>query len=334
MLLSAVLGAVLLVTLVTPGPGDRRFRGGRSGRRAYPWAGFGAPFAVAAGSPLVAAPVVPLLAQSPPWTWAGAVPAAGTAFLLVRRISPPWWKRRHGWLAGRAVLLLFLVAGVELSAVDRASPVQPQAARILLAALIVTAGYLACWRVIDTGYWPVLSVRDGAVLLAIAAGAALLRRDEEPLLIGAVAAAGAAALLSGLWRLPRWLRYGPPAWPRPPGLATWPPEPGQVWNATVDREDRAVVVWELKPDCAYVLPVTPSETPVSRLRLPLAEWHRVLSDDAWLSLQLTPVPYTGFRSVRGQCPERFWERVGRRTLGAPRPRRTALRRRLRAAANR
>jgi hypothetical protein len=245
------------VALVTPGPGDRRFRRGRGGRRAYPWAGFGAPFAVVAGSPLMAAPVVPLLARSPAWTWGGAVPAAVAAYLLARRISPPWWKRQRDRLAGRALLLLFLVAGVELS-----------------------------------------------------------------------------ALLSGLWRLPRWLRYGPPAWPGPPGLTTWPPEPGQVWNATVDRQDRAVVVWEVNPDCTYVLPVTPSETPAEQLRLPLAEWHRVLSDDAWLSLELTPVPYTGFRSVRGQCPERFWERVGRRTLGAPRREPTAIRRRLRAAANR
>jgi hypothetical protein len=334
MLLSAVLGAVLLVALVTPGPGDRRFRRARGGRRAYPWAGFGAPFAVIAGSPLVAAPVLPLLAQSPGWAWGGVVPAAVTAYLLVRRISPPWWKRQRGRMAGRAVLLLFLVAGVESSTLDRAVPAREQATRILLVSLIVTAGCLACWRVVDTGYWPVLSIRDGTVVLVLAAAAVVLRGGEEPLLVGAVAAVGASALLSGLWRLPRWLRYGPPAWPGPPGLTTWPPEPGQVWNATVDRQDRAVVVWEVKPDCAYVLPVTPSETPAGQLRLPLAEWHRVLSDDAWLSLQLTPVPYTGFRSVRGPCPERFWERVGRRTLGAPRREPAALGRRLRAAANR
>ncbi|GIF40386.1 hypothetical protein [Actinoplanes xinjiangensis] len=316
LLLSAVLGMVLLVALVTPGPGNR------AGRR-YPWAGFGAPFAVLGGSLLTPLPIVPLLAGARPWQWALAATGPVAAYAMARRVSPPWWRPWHGWIAGRAALLLFLVAGTELTLVDRSVPATGQAALIWIVSLIVTAGYLACWRVVDTGYWPLLLIRDGAVLLAMAgAGAWWQRRSgldgpATTLLVAAVAAVGVSALLAGMWRLVRWLRHGPPSWPRPPGPATWPPQPGQVWNATVDREDRPVVVWELKRHCAYVLAVTSSDGVREHMRLPLAEWHRVLSDDAWLSLQITAVPYTDFRSVRGRCPDRFWERMGRRTVGAP-----------------
>lgn len=316
LLLSAVLGLVLLVALVTPGPANR------AGRR-YPWAGFGAPFAVLAGSLVMPLPIVPLLAGAQPWQWAPAVATPFAAYAMARRVSPPWWKRWHGWLVGRAALLSFLVAGVELTVVSRTVPATEQAARIWIVSLIVTAGYLACWRVADTGYWPLLMIRDAAFLLVVAGAGAWWQRQYDlrgpatTLLVGAVAAVGVSALLAGLWRLVRWLRHGPPSWPRPPGLATWPPQPGQVWNATVDREDRPVVVWELKRHCAYVLPVDPVDGPREHMRLPLAEWHRVLTDDAWLSLQITAVPYTGFRSVRGRCPDRFWERMGRRTLSGP-----------------
>jgi hypothetical protein len=316
LLLIAVLGLVLLVALVTPGPANR------AGRR-YPWAGFGAPLVVLAGSVLVPLPIVPLLAGAQPWQWALVVVGPVAGYGLVRRVSPPWWRRWHGWIAGRAALLVFLVAGVELTLVSRSVPAPEQAPRIWVVSLIVTTGYLACWRVVDTGYWPVLLIRDAAILLVIAGAGAWWQQRYDldgpatTLLVAAVAAVGASALLAGLWRLFRWLRHGPPSWPRPPGLATWPPMPGQVWNATVDKQDRPVVVWELERHCAYVLPVTAADGPPERLRLPLAEWHRVLSDDAWLSLQITPVPYTGFRSVRGRCPDRFWERMGRRVLGAP-----------------
>ncbi|MFC4068814.1 hypothetical protein [Actinoplanes subglobosus] len=316
LLLIAVLGLVLLVALVTPGPGNR------AGRR-YPWAGFAVPFVVLAGSVLMPLPIVPLLAGAQPWQWvlllAGPLAAHGLAW----RVSPPWWRRWHGWIAGRAALLVFLVAGVELTLVSRSLSAPEQAGRIWIVSLIVTAGYLACWRVVDTGYWPLLLIRDSAFLLAVAGAGAWWQRRYDldgpatTLLIAAVAAVGVSALVAGLWRLARWMRNGPPSWPRPPGLATWPPLPGQVWNATVGREDRPVVVWELKRYCAYVLPVTSVDGPREHLRLPLAEWHRVLSDDAWLSLQITPVPYTGFRSVRGRCPDRFWERMGRRALGDP-----------------
>ncbi|WP_433788994.1 hypothetical protein [Actinoplanes sp. CA-252034] len=327
--LGALLGLVLLVALVTPGPANR------AGRR-YPWAGFGAPFAVLAGSLLTPLPIVPLLAGASSWQWALVAAGPIAAYLLVRRVSPPWWRRWHGWMALRAALLALVVAGVELTVVDRSETATAQASRIWIVSLIVTAGYLACWRVVDTGYWPLLLIRDGGILLAVAGAGMWWQRRYDldgpatTLLIGAVAAAGTSALVAGLWRLVRWLRHGPPSWPRPPGPATWPPQPGQVWNATVDREDRPVVVWELNRHCAYVLPVTPVDGPREHMRLPLAEWHRVLSDDAWLSLQVTPVPYTGFRSVRGRCPERFWERMGRRTLAAPTAPETPT---LRSAAN-
>lgn len=323
LLLSTVLGSVLLMALVTPGPANR------AGRR-YPWAGTGAPLAVLAGSLVMPLPVVPLLADAQPWQWVPAPAAPFAAYLMARRVSPPWWRGWHGWLAGRAALLTFLVAGVELTVVSRAVPATEQAARIWVVSLIVTAGYLACWRVVDTGYWPVLLIRDAVLLLVVAGLGAWWQRRHDldgpatGLLVATVAALGVSALSAGLWRLARWLRHGPPSWPRPPGTPTWPPQPGQVWNATVGREDRPVVVWELKRHCAYVLPVDAYVLPVDavngphdHMRLPLAEWHRVLSADAWLSLRITAVPYTGFRSIRGRCPDRFWERMGRRTLSGP-----------------
>lgn len=363
MLRIAVLGSVLLMALVTSGPGNRFFvhRKFRRPRR-YESAGAGAPFAVLAGSLLVATPVVLLVDQererilaNPALAAAILTPAPVVAFALVRRISPPWWKPWHLWIAGRAVLLLALVAGATWLAAAPGVPLQSQILRLWIVAVIATAGYLACWRVVDTGYWPLLLIRDGTVLTAIAAtGAVLHRRFDlraagpwqlaETLLIGALAAAGVFALLIGGLRLRRWLRDGPPLWPLPPGIASWPPEPGEVWNAVIVHEDgnhkdRPVVVWDRAANHALVLPVTTvdkSARSEQYLRVFLSEWHRVLTKDAWLSLELTPVPYTDFRSLRGACPERAWEKLGRRKIRDPRRAAPSLahRHRLYAAMNR
>ncbi|MEU8663477.1 hypothetical protein, partial [Actinoplanes philippinensis] len=209
--LSVVLGLVLAAALVTPGPANR------AGRR-YPWAGFGALFTVLAGALALPLPIVPLLAGAQPWQWAPAAAGPVAAYLLVRRVSPPWWRRWHGWMASRAGLLVFLVAGVELTLVSRSLPATAQASRIWIVSLIVTTGYLACWRVVDTGYWPLLLIRDGVILLTVAGAGRWWQRAYDldgpatTLLIGAVAAAGLSALAAGLWRLVRWLRHGPPSW--------------------------------------------------------------------------------------------------------------------------
>lgn len=321
-----ILVPVLLAALVTPGPGNR-FHWRR--RRGYRWAGAGAPFVVAAGSLIVPAPV--LLLAGPPRSlsvldWAAVVLAPAAAFVVTRRVIPPWWKRSWLRIGVRAGLLLGLVVAAQWLT----GGVFPTY-RAGVVSLIVTMGWLGFWRVLDTGYWPLLLIRDGIVLLVIAGGAAGWQRRFDPravapaelavtLLIAMLALAGVGAAVAGGWRLRRWLRYGPPCSPQPPGVATWPPEPGQVWNVAIRHEDRPVVVWERGAHHATVLPVTAVD-PGARdrhLRLPLAEWHRVLTGDAWLSLQLTPVPYADFRSVRGDCPERFWSRVGRHQIRAPR----------------
>ncbi|SDS91081.1 hypothetical protein [Actinoplanes derwentensis] len=345
-----ILVPVLLGALVTPGPGNR-FHWRR--RRGYPSAGFAAPFVVAAGSLIVPAPVLLIVDLGRSLTVldfvaAGLAPVA--AFVVTRWVSPAWWKSSSGWIAVRAALLVTLVVGAELSTAGTTSLV-----RAWLVSAIVTAGYLACWRVLDTGYWPVLLIRDGVILLVVAGAAALgpgpfATRSTDPrelavtLLIVVLAAAGLVAVLTGGWRLRRWLRHGPPFWPRPPGLASWPPEPGQVWNAAIihdddNHKDRPVVVWERTPGYVKVLTVTSvdkSAKPEHYLRMPLAEWHRVLTTDAWLSLELTPVPYPDFRSLRGECPERFWRKIGNRRIREPRSFTPSLtvRHRLRSAMNR
>ncbi|GAA4953911.1 hypothetical protein [Actinoplanes utahensis] len=363
MLRVVVLGSVLLMALVTSGPGNRFFVHQKFRRpRRYGWAGLGAPLTVLIGSLPLPEPAA-LLAEPDrvelfgDWALAAAilVPAPLVAFALVRRISPPWWKPWHLWIAGRAALLLLIVAGATRAAAAPDVPLRSQLPRIWLVSLIATAGFLACWRVVDTGYWPVLLLRDGTILLAIAVAGAWLHgpfdlrapglwRLAETLLIGAIAAAGVFALLLGGLRLRKWLRRGPPSWPLPPGIASWPPEPGEVWNAVIvdedgNHKDRPVVVWDRAAGHATVLTVTTAGEPArpeQQLRLTLAEWHRVLTTDAWLSLELTPVPYTDFRSRRGDCPERSWERLGRRRIRDPRPAAPSLahRHRLYAAMNR
>ncbi|GAA1641021.1 hypothetical protein [Actinoplanes couchii] len=316
-----ILVPVLLGALVTPGPGNR-FHWRR--RRGYPSAGWAAPVVVAAASLIVPAPVMLLVDLDRRLTaldFVAAALAPLVAFAATRWVCPAWWKSSHRLVAGRAALLVTLVVGAEVATGGTASLV-----RAWLVSVIVTAGYLACWRVLDTGYWPMLLIRDGVILLVVAGGAALfparggdLAELATRLLIVVLAAAGLVAVLTGGWRLRRWLRVGPPSEPQPPGLASWPPEPGEVWNAAIidedgNHRDRPVVVWERAANYAKVLTVLPDGRPERHLRLPLAEWHRVLAEDSWLSLELTPVPFADFRSVRGTCPERFWSRIANRRI--------------------
>ncbi|HWS37964.1 MAG TPA: hypothetical protein VN408_35180, partial [Actinoplanes sp.] len=345
-----LLVPVLLGALVTPGPGNRFHR---RRRRGYPSAGWTAPFVVAAGAVIVPAPALLLVDLDRGRTaldFAAAGLAPLVAFAVTRWVSPAWWKPARLRLAGRAALLVTLVAGAEVWTAGTVSP-----ARAYLVSVIVTAGYLACWRLVDTGYWPLLLIRDGTILLVVAGGAAAWAGRFDPragdlpelavtLLVVVLAAAGATAVLAGGWRLRRWLRVGAPFWPRPPGPASWPPERGEVWDAAIvgadDRHrDRPVVVWERAAGHVLVLPVTAAIEPGRAdgyLRLPLAEWHRVLSEDSWLSLELTPVPYPDFRSVRGACPDRFWKRIGNRRIRQPRSFTPSLtvRHRFRSAMNR
>jgi hypothetical protein len=263
----------------------------------------------------------------------------------------------------RAGLLLVVVVGVEMLAVRPGVPMLSQIGRIWAIAALATAGYLACWRMVDTGYWPLLLIRDGATSLLVAVGigwwqlaaggslalaTAGTAQLAVTLLLMGVTAIGASALGVGGWRLRRWLRNGPPFWPRPPGIPDWPPEPGEVWNAEIihdddNHKDRPVLIWEREANYANVLTVTSvdkSGRPEHYVKLPLSEWEGVLDKEAWLSLELTPVPYTDFRSMRGECPARFWQQLeAKKMVRERRPSATpapgfAFRHRLFAAMNR
>jgi hypothetical protein len=335
----AFLGVLLLSALVTSGRWNRIFLSSgepRSLPRGYDAAGAGAVFAVLFASLVVPLPVAlftdhELPVPGQPWSGVAlAVAAASTAFAVTRRVSPSWWKPWHLWIAGRAAPLPVLVVGVELLCLRDGVPLHAQLSRLWLVSLVVTAGYLACWRVADTGYWPVPLMYDGVWYLAVgfavgwwhvAAGGSLTpgavgtAELAVVLLLWAMASIGVSALCVGGWRLRRWLRDGPPFWPRPPGVWNWPPEPGEVWNATVvhddgDHKDRPVVVWDRQANYAEVLTVTSvdkSHRPRDYVALHRNQWDDVLSKASWLSVELTPVPYSDFRSMRGDCPPRFWQ---------------------------
>lgn len=137
---------------------------------------------------------------------------------------------------------------------------------------------------VAVGWWV---LADGGTLLPdprTAAGTAQL----TALLLHAVSAVAGYGLCVGLWRMVRWLRYGPPPAPAPTGVPGWPPLPGEVWNAFVTHEDgngkdRPVLVWEPGDTHVDVLKITSTDNshlPRRYLYLPWCDWHEVLAKTA------------------------------------------------------
>ncbi|MFE0027252.1 hypothetical protein [Amycolatopsis sp. NPDC059021] len=297
------------------------------------------PLAILIGSQAMPLPMV-LLLESERARLAGNWPhilvlAASpvVAYGLVRLLSPPRLKKRHGIMILRAAGLLVVVVAAERLALGAEVPVLSVGGPIGVIALLVTASYLACFRTADQGYWPLPLVRDGVQNAAILAligwwivavdGTLVPDPRSAPgmapavaLTFWAVVAVDLTELAVGGWRLQRWLRHGPPERPGPPGVPNWPPAPGEVWSVllthdTGNYKDRPVLVLERTPTHANVLIMTSRDKSGSRFHqaLDLADWRGVLDKAGYLSLEKTPVPFADFRLYRGDCTDRFWHRL-------------------------
>ncbi|KDN21516.1 hypothetical protein DV20_13610 [Amycolatopsis rifamycinica] len=297
----------------------------------------GAPFTVLFGVPLL---TLPLQLKHPDGKSLLVLAAVSVlvAYGLTRRQSPPRLKKRHLLIAARTAGLLAAVAAAEFVAAP-----EGRGSRLIGVALVATTAYLGCLRATDTGYWPLLLVKSGGFTALTVVVIGWWIGDLDPstqtglalaatLLLWASAAIALTQLVVGGVRLRRWLRHGPPEFPAPPGVGYWPPSPGEVWNLLLTHDDdnykdRPVLVLEREPTHANVLIITSRDKAGSKhhLRLDFDEWQHVLSKPGYLATDITPVPYSDFRSCRGECTDRFWEwlkrnpRIRDRRRDAPAP---------------
>ncbi|AGL16893.1 hypothetical protein [Actinoplanes sp. N902-109] len=254
---------------------------------------------------VLAAPLLVVLPQgraalaAQPWWWLG--PAA--AVLLA------WWLTPRGPAPRRALRAAALLIAASV-AVQSVLPSGTAMWPVISAAWTGAAVCVAAWRSTDTVYWPGRLLATGIVLGAgSAAGAALT--DQHSRLLPAFLLLSAYLSAVGLARLIRWMRAGPPRDQAPPGVRSWPPVGGEVWNVLVPHEDgtakdRPVLVWDYADTHADVLKITSQDkSHLPRHYLPLSrdEWRATLTKPSWLDLTAVPVPYTAFRSCRGAAPD-------------------------------
>jgi hypothetical protein len=325
---------------------DARPRTGTRDR--YETRQIGRPFAVVVGSQLLIlsmalVPMIEVPSQAADWARLGlAVPCPLIAYGLVRAHSAPRVTWRHPVMAVRAGGLIAVVVLAEWLVIDFDGPLLPDVWRLNATALAVTAGYLGFLISFDEGYWPVPLVRLGLMnaslagltiwLLADAGTVPLDIRSRSAgeqmaaMLLWAFCLLTAMQLLLGGWRLVRWLLRGPPGRPGPPGIRDWPPVAGEVWNVLLPHEDgnfkdRPVLVLERKRHHVDVLKFTTVDKAGSRFHIALngRDWVGVLDKPRFLSLDITPVPFSEFRICRGQCTESFWQRINRNQSVKERP---------------
>jgi hypothetical protein len=182
---------------------------------------------------------------------------------------------------------------------------------------------------VDRGYWPTLLIRDGLTCAALTIGIGLLFETEGRRLLPTVGGwpdyvealellgLGAIATVQvgvGALRRSRWLEDGPPPFPAPPAVLSWPPAGGEVWNAICTHEngnykDRPVLLLYGEPEAAYLLRFTSKNKAGSRYHVALRQddWTGVLRDVGYMELEIKPVPWCDFRQYRGSSTDKFWD---------------------------